>query len=377
MKHKLLINWTSAMGVIPDDLRQTEDYFIELVSNGIAIGTEEHKFGLLPPIPGEKEAFDLDIKEGVTGNLEVCLRKIHAITKGGYLIRFEAVPGEELIANFSLENKTEKLDGWDIILSINPYQRIPVGIPDEDETPPRHPDVDADFQIHILPIGETNLKNIGPQQLVIGRVLKKGSNCVTEEYIPPCTYMISHPHLANYYKNFSCMLESLERCSREIIYKVREKKNPSSLAVNIEMLCRQFMGYIALVYFHFNNAGLYWTPFRMTECFSTLAHKLFVSFCFISSTEKEELFTYFCEWGEVSPGMFETCITDVLELQYNHHNIRESMELTNIFLTTLSHLWKVLSQLDYIGQHKESMIVSDKKLQDEKPVRKRWTFLGN
>lgn len=376
MKHKLLVNWTEAMGIIPDDLRQTEDFFMELVSNGLAIGTENHKYGLLSPAPGEKESMDLDIKESVTGNLEVFLRKIHAITQGGYLLRFEAAPGEELIGKYSLEDRTNNLGGWDIILSFNPYQRIPVGIPDEEETPPRHPDADAAFQIHILPGSETNLKNLSPQQLVIGRVTKKGNTYMTEEYIPPCAYMNSHPLLIKFYYSFSSMMESLDRNSREIINKVRDKKTPSPLAVNIETLCRQIMEYISTVYFHFNNAGLYWTPFRMTECFSTLAHRLYVSFCFISSTEKEELFTYFCEWGEISPGMLETCIIDTLELRYNHHHIRESMELTHVFLTTISQLWVKLSQLDYIGQHKESIIVSDKKLQNEKSPQKRWIFMG-
>lgn len=376
MKHKLLVNWTEAMGVIPNDLRQTEDFFMELVSNGLAIGTENHKYGLLPPAPGEKESMDLDIKESVTGNLEIFLRKIHAMTQGGYLLRFEAAPGEELIGKCSSEDRTNNLGGWDIVLSFNPYQRIPVGIPDEEETPPRHPDADAAFQVHILPASEMNLKNLSPQQLVIGRVTKKGNTYMTEEYIPPCAYMNSHPLLVKYYHSFSSMMEALERNSREIINKVRDKKTPSPLAVNLETLCRQIMEYISTVYFHFNNAGLYWTPFRMTECFSTLAHRLYVSFCFISSVEKEELLTYFGEWGEISPGMFETCITDTLELRYNHHDIRESMELTHVFLTTLSQLWVKLSQLDYIGQHKESIIVSDKKLQHEKPAQERWSFLG-
>ena len=375
MERRLLVNWTDTMGVAPSDLRQTEDFFIELASSGMAARTEHYKFGLLPPVAGETESMDLNIKETVTGKLELCLRKIHAVTHGGYLIKYGAIAGEELSEKYLIEDKTGNVAGWDIVLSFNPYQRIPVGIPDEEELPLRHPDSDATFRIHILPMNEVNLMNLGGQQLIIGRVTKRGNAYVTEEYIPPCTYMCAHPQLVKYYNRFASMMEALERCSREIINKIRHKKNPSPLAVNIEMLCHQIMDYISTVYFHFNNAGLYWTPFGMAECFSTLAHKLYVSFCFISSADKEEMFTYFCEWGEINPGMLEACISDVLGLRYNHYHIRESMEQTEYFMTTLSQLWEILSQLEYIGQRKESIIVSDKKLQGDK-TRKKWTFIG-
>ena len=376
MKHKLLVNWTDSMGVAPSDLRQIEDFFIELASNGLAVGTENHKFGILPPIPGEKESVDMEIKETVTGNLELVIRKFYAVTQGGYLIRFEAAPGEELVSQFSPVDKAGNSDGWNIIMTFNPYQRIPVGIPDEEEYPPRHPYTDATILIHFLTRGEVNSYNFNPQQLMIGRVIKKGGSFLIGEYIPPCVYMASHPVLIKYYSRLSSMMESMERNSRGIINKVRDKKTRSPLAANIEMICRQVMDYISTVYFNFNNAGLYWTPFQMSGCFSTLAHKLYMNLCFIPSAEKEEMFTYFSEWGEISPGMLETCISEVLEMRYNHYDIRSSMELIDKFMCILSQLWDILSRLEYIGQHKESIIVSDKKLGEEKRSPKKWGFLG-
>lgn len=376
MKHRLLVNWTDSMGVAPEDLRQTEDFFIELASNGLAVGTENHKFGLLPPIAGEKKSIDMEIKESVTGNLELVIRKFYALTQGGYLIRFEAATGEELVSQFSQAEKAGDSGGWNIIMTFNPYQRVPVGIPDEEEYPPRHPDTDATVLIHFLPISEVNSYNLNPQQLIIGKVLKNGSSYLISEYIPPCVYMASHPVLITFYNRLSSMMESMERNSREIINKVRDKKTLSPLAVNIEMICRQVMDYISSVYFNFNNAGLYWSPFQMAGCFSTLAHKLYMNFCFIPSAEKEEMFTYFSEWGEISPGMFETCISEALEMRYDHYDIRSSMELVDKFMCILSQLWDVLSRLEYIGQHKESIIVSDKKLGEEKRSPKRWGFLG-
>lgn len=376
MRHRLLVNWTDSMGVAPADLRQIEDFFIELTSNGLAIGTENHKFGLLPPISGEKESVDMEIKESVTGNLELVIRKFYALTQGGYLIRFEAAAGEELVSQFLQVDKAGNSDGWNIIMTFNPYQRIPVGIPDEEEYPPRHPNTDATVHIHFLPISEVNSYNLNPQQLIIGRVMKNEGSYLIGEYIPPCVYMASHPVLVTFYNHLSSMMESMERNSREIINKVRDKKTLSPLAVNIEMISRQVMDYISSVYFNFNNAGLYWSPFQMTGCFSTLAHKLYMNFCFIPSAEKEEMFTYFSEWGEISPGMFETCISEVLEMQYDHYDIRSSMVLVDKFMYILSQLWDILSRLEYIGQHKESIIVSDKKLGEEKRSPKRWGFLG-
>lgn len=66
----------------------------------------------------------------------------------------------------------------------------------------------------------------------------------------------------------------------------------------------------------------------------------------------------------------------VLEMQYDHNNIDNSMKLIYDFLDIQAQLWTRLSLLEYIGQHKENIIVSDKRLIDKNSQKGNWTVLG-
>lgn len=375
MKHKL-VNWSNMMMVDPMHFKQTEDFFIELVSDSVATGLDRHGYGLLPPDNSEKNAAKIDILEKVTGNVEIRLHRCNAITAGGYLIRFEQ-DGENSITNTHSFNSSEDSSAWDIILSVNPYKRVLSGIPDEREDPPRHPDVEPTIELYIMSSGTMNVDKLNKQQLVIGKICKQGERYkIDTDYIPPCTCMMSHPALVQYFNKFSSLMDNLETASKEIIAKVRNKDTPSPLALNIEMICRNLMRYISTVYFAFRNNGIYWKPIDITECFSSLAHIFYVSFSFISVTEKEELLNYFYEWNEISPGTLDTVLSGVLEMQYDHNNINESMKLIDDTFNLIAELWIKLSLLEYIGQHKDNIIVSDKKLITQPVKKSKWDIFG-
>lgn len=372
-----LVNWINAMGLTPDYFRQTEDYFIALISDSISTGLDSHKYGLLPPLKGEQQSTLIDIQENVTGNVEIRLRKCNAITNGGYLIRFNPAPEDYIISNCLQDMVNSGKNEWYIILFIDPYKRIPVGIPDPEEEPLRHPDVEPSVELLVMPFEAINSQKLNARQLIIGKIQKQGERYkIDEHFIPPCTNMISYSSLINYYNSFASFINNIEKASKEIIVKVRNKQNAGQLAFNIEMICRNFMSYISTIYFSFRNNGLYWTPIKMAECFSNLAHIYYVSLSFMSIAEKEELLNYFHEWSEISPGIFEKKLIEVLEMQYDHNNINISMKLIYDFLDIQAQLWTRLSLLEYIGQHKENIIVSDKRLSDNNIQKGNWTVLG-
>lgn len=374
MEHRL-VNWSDMMEISPEHFRQTEDFFIGLVCDSLSTGIDNHKYGLLPPPAGEKQSTEIDIQEKVTGNVEIRLRKCNAMTKDGYLIRFHPAPKDYIISN-CLQEMDNSVDDWYIILNFDPFKRTPSGIPDVEEEPLRHPDVEPSVGLSIMPFEAINSGKLNAQQLIIGKMLKQGERCrIDENYIPPCTNMISHPSLINYYNDFALLVDDLEKASKEIIVKVRNKENPTQLALNIEMLCRNFMSYIATIYFSFRNIGLYWTPIRLAECFSNLAHIYYVGLSFMSIVQKEELLNYFHEWSEISPGVFEKKLAEVLEMEYDHNNIASSMKLIHDFLKVQAQLWTKLSLLEYIGQHKENIIVADKRLNEENNRKSNWNVL--
>jgi hypothetical protein len=118
-------------------------------------------------------------------------------------------------------------------------------------------------------------------------------------------------------------------------------------------------------------------PVEIAGYFSTLAHTCFISFNFISKAEKEELLKYFYEWSDITPGSFEELLSDTLSIIYDHNNIRSSMIQMNSFLQVLSGLWVRLSALEYIGQHKENIVISERSYQQETKKKESgsWTIL--
>lgn len=365
------------MNLSPEVFVQTEDYFIELISRSLACGIGNNKYGLLPPSQIKESSSDIRIQEKITGQVEICLQKCNALTRGGYLIGFEPSPEEYIVKNCSLEKgRTGRNNIWNIILSFNPSLRIPTGIPDINEDPPRHPDVVPSISLSVLAENEINSSKLSPQQLIIGKILEEGEQYrIDTDYIPPSICMAAHPLLLSYYNQFVLLLDDLEKASKDIVAKVRNKDKPSGLALNIEGVCHELMRYISNIYFSFRNNGMYWNPSETLNCFAGLAHLYYVCLHFISVKEREEMLNYFCEWEEITPGSFEGFISKILELQYDHNNISLMMEPVHGFLSMLTQLWTKLSQLEFIGQHKDNLIVSDKRLNKDNMSKSKWTVL--
>jgi hypothetical protein len=381
---KTLVNWVDGMKISKNHLLQTEDYLIDIIRDTTSTRLTDNNFGLLPPYKGEKLSSDFEITNRVSNHVEIKLRRCNAITAGGCRININPTEySEYLIMDYSFDDDTdykkedEEYQYWDVILVVKPFERVPVGAPDPEETPPRHPDASQVYSLFIKPAGQINSKEFGMHHLVIGRVVKKSDRYeVDTDYIPPCTSMNSHPDMKEYYETFGQQLNDIETSSHKIIQKIHERENNSDIAKNINRVCETLLNYIATVYFNYRNNGRFYSPLETANTFSSLAHTGFSAIQYMSKKQKEEMLRYFYEWSDVTPGNFTELLTDTLEIIYDHHNIRQVMELINRFLSVFSSLWIKLSTLEYIGQHKENIVVAEKTQKHEQVSRQSgWTIV--
>ncbi|MDH6310041.1 hypothetical protein M2451_002931 [Dysgonomonas sp. PFB1-18] len=377
-----LVNWQESMDVSYLHLEQTENYFTERLSDNLATRLTSFNYGLLPSSDRRKGSSEFEISEIITGKVEIKLRSCNAITAGGYRIAYNPVHTEYLSHTHSFEEEKGQVGSetkyWDVILSINPFERIPTGMPDEKETPPRHPDVREQYQLSITPQGHTNYEQLGKYHLIIGRIRKYGNRYeVDTNYIPACTGMCSHPDLLKYYENFGTLLNDIERASNLILAKIRNRSQNSPLAYHIASMCENMMRYISTIFFRYRNTGRDALPVDIADYFSTLAHTCFISLNFINKIEREELLKYFYEWSDITPGSFEELLSNTLSVRYDHNNIRMVMLQIESFLHVVSELWLRLSTLEYIGQHKENIVISERSYQQETKKKESggWTIL--
>jgi hypothetical protein len=318
--------------------------------------------------------------EHTTDHVEIELRRCNAITAGG--CRIDINPGDHagyLKLDYAFENrekdKNEHL--WDVVLIVHPFGRVPVGIPDPDETPPRHPSADKTYTLSIVPAGQINTRELGMHTLIIGRVVQTGNRFeVDHAYIPPCTSMMSYPDLKEYYENFGKHLNTIEVSSHKIIQKILERDKSMDIARNTQFMCEHILNYTASIYFKYKNMGRNFSPVEITGLFASFAHVWFITLNFIPKKKREEMLQYFYEWSDVTPGNFVDLLTTMLETVYDHHNLRVSMERIQTFLSMFASLWLKLSSLEYIGQRKENVVVAVHNPKEEKTsTRSEWTIL--
>lgn len=380
--HHRLVNWQESMSVGYRHLQQTENYFIERLGDNLSTRLTGYNFGLLPSPDRKNSSSEFEISERITGKVEIKLRSCNAVTAGGCRIAYNPNHLEYLQYAHSFEEDKEPANNpasgyWDVILSVNPFKRIPSGVPDEQENPPRHPDSGEEYRLNIAPQGHTNYDQLGRYHLVIGRIRKyAGRYEVDTNFIPPCTSMCSHPALLAYYESFGAHLNDIERASKIIMAKIRNRSQNAPLAFHIAIMCENIMRYISTIYFRYRNIGRDALPVEVADCFSTLAHTCFISLNFIGKAEKEELLKYFYEWSDVTPGSFDELLSNTLSIIYDHNSIRPVMLQLDSFLRIMSELWLRLSTLEYIGQHKENIVISERSYQEpKKKDTGGWTIL--
>ena len=375
-----LVNWVEGMEVNHLHFQQTENYFINRFRDDQAGRLTGYNYGLLPCADSKDNSGSFDISQQLTGKVEIRLIRCNALTAGGHRISYNPSHDESLlyIHSFDEQSTSVKDSLWDVILSVEPYKRVPAGIPDEDETPPRHPDSMERYSLSVVPKDTLRLSRLGLYHLVIGRIRQRDDRYeVDNNYIPPCTSMRSHAELLSYYEKFSKYISNIERASVSIIAKIRNRTQTTSLANHVGRLCQEIIRYISSIYFRYRNTGKDLAPVYIVDFCSTLAHTCFAALNFNSTTDKEEMLKYFYEWSDVTPGTFEELLAGTLGIVYDHENIRVIMLQAESFLTTMSELWIRLSTLEYIGQHKGNIVVAERLGQNQqaKPQVGGWSIL--
>jgi hypothetical protein len=360
-QERRLVNWQEGMELTAGVFTQTEDYFIDSIRDCSARGLTSYNYGLLPNGGKPCSADDIQIRQHITDNIEIRVLRCNAITPTGIRIRFNpADGGGAIVKTFSLTREGKGgVDRWDVYISVDPFKRLPVGELDPNEEPPRHPDAEVPYVVHVLPEGEVKASILGGHYINIGRIRRDGDRyLVAGDYIPPCASMDAHADLLAYYHSFGSLFAAMEKDSRSIIAKVFARNNEAALAANVAAVCRDMLRYLAGIYFSYRNKGAGSAPIDVLNCVAGLAHTVYVNLHFLRGPQREELLKYFYEWNDILPGTIESKLSDMLEMDYAHDRIRGAMLQADGMMGMLAELWGKLSRLEYIGQHKESIVVS-------------------
>lgn len=373
------INWEDGMDIDAEDLIMTENFLLSNIYRMKQTSMPALGYGLLPDraLDSQQQGTDIEVHHTVTDKVEICVNRCLGVTRGGYIVDYKSGVDDNMELKIVIpadtirRESTGKSNRWNILLTVLPYERILSGTPDNTALPPRYPYVESSCTLSLSPIERTKITS---DVLILGRIRMEGERFLLDyTYIPPCTALTAHSELIRYYRYFGQMFNAIERSSKDIVAKVINRSDSSPIALNTCSLCKSILQYTALRFFEYRNMGMFWHPSKLLECYSTFAHVCLNTLNFLEKNEKEDLMQYFYEWSDINPAVFESLLNEAIDIEYEHTDLQPALFVIEKCLKAWSDLWQILASLDYIGRHKDNIVIGERTHADNRSVSTEWT----
>lgn len=385
----LPVNWADGMKINKNHFIAEQQATVWQQSKLAAATLHPFNYGIILQQQLHKSRQQLSVTTDNQQQVSVRLLSCHAITPGGHLISFDdettsqdhllngivnglQVPYDQLIA-------TETT--YYVVVSVNPYQRIPAGEPNVEETQLRPPHTVPTYQLQLVPVREWAQVQASGFHLPVGKIkTHAGKVLVDEDYIPPCTVAAASPRLIDLHVSLEEFYASMELNILQILQKIIQKRQQNDLASVVMELSDKMSSYMSGEYQRLLQLNLYQPPIHMLQGVAGLARLVKNTIDVYTGTLKDELLNYFNDWCGINQGELETTATQLSTLRYAHHDIAAAVEATQQFTRMLGQLFSSLAGLDYIGKKKEAGIFVKEQLlvpDQEIVVRRRTSFLAD
>ncbi len=378
-KHR--VNWIDGMKINKNHFIDSENSLLSLLERSLKNSITPINFGIIPMYNDGQESIDISISLDGQDSIEVVLNACIGITLSGSLVYITPETKELLEqSGYILKhqytlNKEEK--EWYVVLTVNPYNTIPVGNADPEEEPPRHPGTLPEYKISVLSKSEITSKEIGLYHLTLGKIiLVDDVPKLCEDFIPPCTSVQSHVDLKSSYTQLASFLNQMEAYCMHIIQKIHQKKQTNDLAHMVLHVSERTLQYLNNTISEFRLVDKYAPPIEMVTKQINLARTIKSSLDVYIGTGKEELLNYLTDWCDLNQGAFENVLIDMIDLEYVHTDINVVLLKTGSFTKLMLSLFKKLNELDYIGKKNDSNIfVKEEIVSADKEIKNRRSFL--
>ncbi|HPH98717.1 MAG TPA: hypothetical protein PK772_00160 [Chitinophagaceae bacterium] len=382
----LAVNWTDGMKIDKSHFINTENFIIDGLRDIASLQINNYNFGLLPPLKGSgAELSQYEISKTATNQIQIRISYCQAVTPGGVRISItgEGLTSYALSEAINLNTKVEQtnlLNGsqehFYVIIVVNPFEKKPSGEPDSEEIPIRQPHTQPHYDVQLVHVNNVNIEQLGAYHLVIGRIIKQGESYFKDEdFIPPCTSITSNAKLLQHYQDFGKALNTIQNLSIQIIQKIHFKNQKSTIAQNVKNLCEIILNYCSQHYFFFRNLGHQQAPANFVNAAAVLANYMYTAISILPEKEKEELLNYFFEWSDITQVIFLNQLSATIEINYDHYQVGAYTNYIKIMLNSMVNIWQKLNTLEYIGQHKENIVVKEERITKVVKEKKGWSIL--
>ena len=383
----LPVNWMDGMKINKSHFIMQQNAMVYQLAQNTSCLLNELNYGILP-VGHNGTDLKIFISTDNQKKLQVRIQQCRAITLGGYYIEFKedtALHGNSLMAPVvstpaTLRELKSKGTEFYIVLTIDPYKRLPFGSIDSPETPPRIPYTVPTILVDLVPVADVAKNVLGPFQLPVGKMTIVDQRVSLEDnYIPPCTSLSSHPDLLEIQAGLEQFYGKMELYALQIIQKIYQKKQSNEMAVIVQKICENIALFTASQLAELKSVGIVQPPVYMISKVSSLARVIKNTLDYYIGTGKEELINYFTEWCNISQGELEGAVINLANYQYDHLDINDSVGKVSEFTKLISKLFQQLAKLEYIGKRKEAGIFVKEDVVNqaqEGPTPRRRSFLA-
>lgn len=354
------VNWVDGMKVTKSHFVSNEAWLQDGFRDTACLALTDHNYGLLPSISSKESSLDLAIREDrQSQQLYVQLHRCRAVTRGG--CRIEITPASIQSLDLTTSHLQIQYDfkeagnmQYNIILMVHPHKRVPAGTPDPEEHPMRYPYTLPEYRLDIVPSQQTN--NFDPQtyHLTLGKFRVVAGEVQLDPYIPPCMSVSSHPDLYQYYRDMEGILMDMSNKLTELVRRLRLLGQHDMLENNLRTLAEQTSSFI---FQHLDDYKWLYTeqpPIHMILLCVKLARVIQSVSMFIPEDQRTAVYQYVNQG--FTPQTFEESLNILLNVQYDHQQIRSILDQCRKAMENLRTVFTKLPQMNYTRKEPENYV---------------------
>ena len=372
------INWIDGMKISQKHFDAQENFIIDTSRDISSLALNNFNYGLLPLDKKHKDEKMFKVYNTATNDVQLFIKSCDAVTAAGYRISLSDYHTSVKSLAGTINTDKQSADAaYYILIAVNPFDKVAFGDLDPEEIPPRQPNTLSKYHIELIQASGIDEKHTAGNYLIIGKVTLEKDNSfkVDENFIPPCTSIQSDSRLKRYYDEFATTMGNLQQYAFKIIQKTSTIQQDAAFAQNVKSLCTTLINHFANTYFQYRNIISEQAPVHMIDIFARQALHLYNTTQSIPPNELEEMLNYTYEWSEVAPRTLLSQLSTVAEINYNHNNCGSHLLDIQNLLNSLKLILGKLSELDYIGQRKESIVVNEKDITPTAKIKQGWSVL--
>ena len=356
------VNWVDGMKIARRHFAEADHFTTDHLRDAIALHLRPDYYGLLPTTNElGSPSFELLLSVDAQNEVQARLTQCRAVTAGGVRIEITASSAPlaartnlvQLLNTFGLP-ATEGLR-FSVVLTVNPFERVPTGTPSPDELPPRHPYSRPAYALSFVPTQQlTGTLGVAFALPVGELLLTDGELRPVAHYIPPSTAIASHPALLQALHQLDFQLTELETDAFKIIHKVKMRTDKRShLADLVRELAERTVFALAQQLTTLRLMAAAQPPVYLLDALLRVAKQIKTSLDSLTEAEREELLKYFEQWSETLPATLLAALQTAVTLSYNHQLVHEHLRHQQYLWQLIGTIFRQLSQLEYIGKNKE------------------------